>query len=259
MGARFLRDALGWTARPRPATPAPPGCWTPTAGTWPPSAPRTPRETSPAATSSVAAGVHRRLSPRVRDTPIPVIDPARGEEAERRCIVVVDAVLARQARGLDVPEARAAADRLIEHLDPPSPGGDAPAPLPAPDPPARTGRCRAGSPAAPPKPGVPRGDRRRRRPPPGPRRRPRRHRTPPTRRPHPHPTPHRRPHRRPHHHQRRHSARATTGAGRRQPIMPTATGAIRAPSRSRAMDSRTPTTTSRTPSRARPSSPATRR
>ncbi|HVN13624.1 MAG TPA: DUF222 domain-containing protein, partial [Kineosporiaceae bacterium] len=42
---------------------------------------------------------------------------------QRRCIEVVAAVLARQAQALSVPEFRRAADRLVEHLDPPSPDG----------------------------------------------------------------------------------------------------------------------------------------
>ncbi|MGZ4611851.1 MAG: DUF222 domain-containing protein [Kineosporiaceae bacterium] len=59
----------------------------------------------------------------MRDALVPVADPVTGEEREQRCIRVVDAVLARQARALTVPEAKRAADRLIEHLDPPSPEG----------------------------------------------------------------------------------------------------------------------------------------
>ncbi|MGZ4613359.1 MAG: hypothetical protein ACXV1K_09360 [Kineosporiaceae bacterium] len=71
----------------------------------------------------VATSVHRRLRARVRDALVPVADPVTGAEREQRCIRVVDAVLARQARALNVPEAKRAADRLIEHLDPPSPEG----------------------------------------------------------------------------------------------------------------------------------------
>ncbi len=123
MGARFLRDALGWdhAAAARHAGTA--RLLDPNGGDLPAVGQAYAAGDITRGHVEVAAGVHRRLSPRVRDTLIPVIDEVTGEEVERRCIVVVDAVLARQARGLDVPQARAAADRLIQHLDPPSPQG----------------------------------------------------------------------------------------------------------------------------------------
>ncbi|MGZ4612566.1 MAG: hypothetical protein ACXV1K_05245 [Kineosporiaceae bacterium] len=71
----------------------------------------------------LATGVHRRLRARIREALVPVADPVTGEESEQRCIQVVDAVLARQAQALSVPETQRAATRLVEHLDPPSPEG----------------------------------------------------------------------------------------------------------------------------------------
>jgi len=71
----------------------------------------------------IAATVHHRLHASVRDQLIPVVDPATGEQGERRCIAVVDAVLARQSQVVSVPELKQIADRLIEHLDPPTPDG----------------------------------------------------------------------------------------------------------------------------------------
>jgi len=71
----------------------------------------------------VATRVRRRLHTGVRDALVATVDPATGEESERRCIEVVDDVLARQARALTVPDLQRAADRLIEHLDPPSSEG----------------------------------------------------------------------------------------------------------------------------------------
>ena len=59
----------------------------------------------------------------MRESLIRVVDPVTGQESQRRCIEVVAAVLARQAQALSVPEFRRAADRLVEHLDPPSPDG----------------------------------------------------------------------------------------------------------------------------------------
>src|SRR3954452_20613117 len=56
---------------------------------------------------------------------MPVTDPVTGEVREERCIRVVDAALARHARGYTVPEFTRIADRIVTDLDPPRPG-DAP-------------------------------------------------------------------------------------------------------------------------------------
>jgi Domain of unknown function (DUF222) len=71
----------------------------------------------------ICVRVHRRLTASVRDALIPVVDADTGQESARRCIEVVDATLARQARAFSVSEFRRITDRLLEHLDPPSPAG----------------------------------------------------------------------------------------------------------------------------------------
>ena len=53
---------------------------------------------------------------------MPVADPETGEVAERRCIDLVDATLADQARRFSVPEFTRIADRLVQNLNPPEPG-----------------------------------------------------------------------------------------------------------------------------------------
>ncbi len=70
----------------------------------------------------VAVGVHRRLRAAVREQAMPVTDPVTGEVREERCIRVVDAALARHARGYTVPEFTRIADRIVHDLDPPRPG-----------------------------------------------------------------------------------------------------------------------------------------
>ncbi len=44
---------------------------------------------------------------------MPVTDPVTGEVREERCIRVVDAALARHARGYTVPEFTRIADRIV--------------------------------------------------------------------------------------------------------------------------------------------------
>jgi hypothetical protein len=66
--------------------------------------------------ADIAARVHERLGATVREV---LVD---GEDGVR-CIDLVDATLARHARALTVPELRRVADRIVEHLHPPTPDG----------------------------------------------------------------------------------------------------------------------------------------
>ena len=75
--------------------------------------------------AEVAVRLVRRLSPTAQHGTIQVVDAATGELTERPCLPVLDATLAAQARVVGVPELRAVADRLVEHLNPPPTNTDA--------------------------------------------------------------------------------------------------------------------------------------
>jgi hypothetical protein len=64
--------------------------------------------------------VHRRLGMSVREA---LVRAADGDQTGQRGVDAVDAVLTRHAAALGVPEFRRVTDRLVEHLNPPSPDG----------------------------------------------------------------------------------------------------------------------------------------
>ena len=65
--------------------------------------------------------VHGRLSARVRDAVIPILDPATGQVRSGRCVEVVDATLAHHAGVFSVPEFTRIGNRIVANLDPPTP------------------------------------------------------------------------------------------------------------------------------------------
>ena len=141
----------------------------------------------------IAVGLHHRLGPTARATLMPVTDPDTGEVTQQPTITAVDAALARYARAFSVPELARIADRLVQTLNPPSPGRRPPAPLPAPVPPG--GRIPVREVLLRPRPSPPphRHHHRPGRPPTRQRRRRRRRHHRPARPPHRPPTPPRRP------------------------------------------------------------------
>jgi hypothetical protein len=70
----------------------------------------------------VAVRTHERLGAATRNALMPIQDPQTAEVIERRCVELVDATLAEQARRFGVPEFTRIADRLVQNLNPPEPG-----------------------------------------------------------------------------------------------------------------------------------------
>jgi hypothetical protein len=63
-----------------------------------------------------------KLGAAARNALMPVQDPQTAEVTERRCVELVDATLAEQARLFSVPEFARIAERLVQNLNPPEPG-----------------------------------------------------------------------------------------------------------------------------------------
>src|SRR4051812_36946008 len=63
-----------------------------------------------------------KLGAAARNALMPVQDPQTAEVTERRCVELVDAGLAEQARRFSVPEFARIDERLVQNLNPPEPG-----------------------------------------------------------------------------------------------------------------------------------------
>jgi hypothetical protein len=70
----------------------------------------------------VAVRTYERLGAATRNALMPVQDPRTAEVTERRCVELVDATLAEQARRFSVPEFTRIAEHLVQNLNPPEPG-----------------------------------------------------------------------------------------------------------------------------------------